>query len=689
MVGVVEIAAGILVALRPQIGGYVVAAWLAGHHRQPAADPRLLRRRVAGLRSAAGRSRAGPAGRRRSAGRAPTCAGASGDRRPPAAPAGPTAPATASIARCGWCTRGQVDLAAAERAAAAFLAALGVDVDTEKPARARRAGWPAAYAEMLTPRAFDLTTFPNDEGYDELVLARSIPVRSVCEHHLLPFVGVAHVGYLPGRPHPRAVQAGPGRRAVRPPARRCRSGSPQQVADWLQTQLAPARRRCGHRGRAPVHDAARRPGRPARARVTSALLGTLRDDAAVPRRVPRPRRRQPVPESGDHDDHDDFVDRRRRPGRRQGRRDPARRGLRRRGRAASATSRSDPTSGRRCPRATCSAPPTRDESSSTPRLVRRARRRAAHRQSRDARRPRRAGRSSWPTAATRRLRPAAAGHRLVAAPARPPRCRPRRRALPAHARRRRPHRATPRRGRQRGDRRRRLDRPGGRRRRPAPRRRGHRRRDGADCRCSGCSATRSARVFADLHREHGVDLPLRRHGRASSPASGTVDRRRLGDGTESRPTLVVVGVGITAQRRAGPRRPAWTSTTASLVDARLRTVATRTSSPPATSPTPTTRCSAHRLRVEHWANALNGGPAAARSMLGQRRRLRPAAVLLHRPVRPRAWSTPATSSPAAYDRGRLPRRPGGRRVHRVLARGGRVLAGMNVNVWDAVPATRP
>jgi GTP cyclohydrolase I len=51
---------------------------------------------------------------------------------------------------------------------------------------------------MLTPREFDLTTFPNYEGYDELVLARGIPVQSLCEHHLLPFHGVAHVGYLPG-----------------------------------------------------------------------------------------------------------------------------------------------------------------------------------------------------------------------------------------------------------------------------------------------------------------------------------------------------------------------------------------------------------------------------------------------------------------------------------------------------------
>jgi GTP cyclohydrolase I len=51
---------------------------------------------------------------------------------------------------------------------------------------------------MLTPEPFELTTFPNDEGYDELVLVRGIPFRSLCEHHLLPFTGVAHVCYLPG-----------------------------------------------------------------------------------------------------------------------------------------------------------------------------------------------------------------------------------------------------------------------------------------------------------------------------------------------------------------------------------------------------------------------------------------------------------------------------------------------------------
>lgn len=78
-----------------------------------------------------------------------------------------------------------------------FLDALGISTASESlrgtPGRMAR-----AYAELFSPRPFDLTTFPNDEGYDELVLARRIPVRSVCEHHLLPFVGTAHVGYLPG-----------------------------------------------------------------------------------------------------------------------------------------------------------------------------------------------------------------------------------------------------------------------------------------------------------------------------------------------------------------------------------------------------------------------------------------------------------------------------------------------------------
>ena len=90
-----------------------------------------------------------------------------------------------------------IDLRAAERAAGDLLAALGADV-TEAGLRETPRRMAAAYAELLTAQPFRPTTFPNDEGYDELVVARSIPFHSLCMHHLLPFHGVAHVGYIPG-----------------------------------------------------------------------------------------------------------------------------------------------------------------------------------------------------------------------------------------------------------------------------------------------------------------------------------------------------------------------------------------------------------------------------------------------------------------------------------------------------------
>src|SRR5881392_198492 len=75
--------------------------------------------------------------------------------------------------------------------------ALGADVDAEGLQETPRR-MADAYTELLTPQAFRPTTFPNEDGYDELIVARAIPFHSLCMHHLLPFHGLAHIGYLPG-----------------------------------------------------------------------------------------------------------------------------------------------------------------------------------------------------------------------------------------------------------------------------------------------------------------------------------------------------------------------------------------------------------------------------------------------------------------------------------------------------------
>jgi GTP cyclohydrolase I len=170
----------------------------------------------------------------------------------------------------------EVDVDGAASAVRALLSALGHDPDSEHlrdtPRRVA-----LAYQEFLTPRPFVPTTFPNDEGYDELVLARSIPIRSVCEHHLLPFVGVAHVGYLPGD---RILGLSKLARVVELFAHgpQVQERLTKQVADWLAVELAP-------KGVGVVIEAEhlcmtlRGVRATGATTVTSTLLGTLRDDA--------------------------------------------------------------------------------------------------------------------------------------------------------------------------------------------------------------------------------------------------------------------------------------------------------------------------------------------------------------------------------------------------------------------------
>ena len=255
-----------------------------------------------------------------------------------------------------------IDLAAAERAAADLLHALGIETDTESlrgtPGRIAR-----AYAELFSTKEFDLTTFPNDEGYDELVLARSIPLRAVCEHHLLPFIGVAHVGYLPGE---RILGLSKLARVVghfcaRP---QVQERLTKQVAGWLDEQLEP-------RGVGVVieaeHTCMTLRGVQARGAttVTSTLLGALRED-------PRSRQEffaltgtETTAWLRRHGEAPERGHRRRRPGRRQGGRGAARAGLRRPDHAARRRGASCPTSGRRCPRATWPARTSSRRPSST------------------------------------------------------------------------------------------------------------------------------------------------------------------------------------------------------------------------------------------------------------------------------------------------------------------------------------
>jgi len=91
------------------------------------------------------------------------------------------------------------DHARAEAAVRELLIAIGEDPEREglrdTPARVAR-----AYAEVtsgLRQNAEDVLTTTFDIGHDEMVLVRDIELWSMCEHHLVPFTGVAHVGYIP------------------------------------------------------------------------------------------------------------------------------------------------------------------------------------------------------------------------------------------------------------------------------------------------------------------------------------------------------------------------------------------------------------------------------------------------------------------------------------------------------------
>ncbi len=127
----------------------------------------------------------------------------------------------------------EFDLPRAEAAVRELLLAVGEDPDREglleTPARVAR-----AYAELLggmRQSAEDVLTTTFDIGHDEMIMVRDIELWSMCEHHLVPFTGVAHIGYIPG-PDGRITGLSKLARRVDVYARR------PQVQERLTTQVA-------------------------------------------------------------------------------------------------------------------------------------------------------------------------------------------------------------------------------------------------------------------------------------------------------------------------------------------------------------------------------------------------------------------------------------------------------------------
>jgi GTP cyclohydrolase I len=172
----------------------------------------------------------------------------------------------------------RVQLEEAAQAALAFLEALGVDLTqagmADTPARMAR-----AYAELFSPRPFRATHFPNEERYDQMVLAKQIPFTSVCEHHMLPFTGVAYLGYLPAD---RILGLSKLARLVEhfAAAPQMQERLTKQIAGWLDENLHPrgvgvvleAEHTCMTLRGVQAHGTRM---------VTSELLGVLREDSAA------------------------------------------------------------------------------------------------------------------------------------------------------------------------------------------------------------------------------------------------------------------------------------------------------------------------------------------------------------------------------------------------------------------------
>lgn len=135
-----------------------------------------------------------------------------------------------------------MDLPSIEKAVHAIIVALGED-----PHREGLRGTPERVAEMFAELFKGMAMDPREElkvgfeeGHHEMVIFRDIPFYSMCEHHLLPFYGVAHVGYIPNK-HGRVVGASKLARVVEVLSRRpqLQERLTSQIADTILEALSP------------------------------------------------------------------------------------------------------------------------------------------------------------------------------------------------------------------------------------------------------------------------------------------------------------------------------------------------------------------------------------------------------------------------------------------------------------------
>lgn len=188
-----------------------------------------------------------------------------------------------------------------------------------------------------------------------------------------------------------------------------------------------------------------------------------------------------------------------------------------------------------------------------------------------------------------------------------------------------------------------------------------------------------AQVFADLHAAHGVNLRLGTGVRAIVGAGGHVASVTLDDGTSVPADVVVVGIGIT------PAVELAQAAGLAVDDGVLADAALRTSDPDVYAAGDVARIESpllhRRIRVEHWSNALNGGPAAARSMLGQDVEFDRVPYFFTDQY-DLGMEYSGHAEPGGYDQVVFRGDVAGREFVAFWLADGRVLAGMNVNVWD-------